>query len=122
MIAEFGKKYYKIKEVAELIGVPQSTLRFWESEFEQLKPKRNDHNRRYYTPEDIETVRIIHYLVKTQGHKIEYAKEELRKNKKNVSNKLLIVEELTNVKRELQQLLNSLNLRGKKFNLTEEND
>lgn len=120
MEGELSKKYYKIKEVAELVDIPQSTLRFWESEFEQLRPKRNAHNRRYYTPKDIETVRIIAYLLKTQGHKIEFAKEQLRNNRKNLSNKLQIIEELTNVKKELQQLLNSLNLRGQKFNLADE--
>lgn len=117
---DLTKKYYKIKEVAELVNIPQSTLRYWESEFEQLTPKRNAHNRRYYTPQDIETVRIISFLLKTQGHKIEYAKEQLQNNRKNLSNKLIIIKELTNVKKELQQLLNSLNIRGQKFNLADE--
>ena len=62
------KDYYKIKDVAELIGVPQSTLRYWEKEFPECSPRRSATNIRYYTPADIETLRIIHFLLKvSQG-------------------------------------------------------
>ena len=55
----FEKKYYKIREVAEILGLPPSTLRFWESRFTIIKPKRNEHGTRFYTPTDIETIRMI---------------------------------------------------------------
>lgn len=105
------KKYYKIKDVAEIVGVPQSTLRFWESEFPELCPMRTGNNTRYYTPEDIEVVRIIHFLVKVKGLKIEAAKSELASNRTNVSKRLKIIEKLTSVRDELEMLLKSLQKR-----------
>ena len=48
------KKYYKIREVAEMLGLPPSTLRFWESKFTIIKPKRNNGGTRFYTPSDVE--------------------------------------------------------------------
>ena len=67
---ELSKQYYKIKEVAEILDVPQSTLRFWEKEFPMIKPIRSSHNIRYYRPQDIELLRIIHYLINDKGLKI----------------------------------------------------
>ena len=58
------KKFYKIGEVAELTGLPVSTLRFWEQQFTIIKPRRNDRGTRFYTPDDVERIRMIHYLVK----------------------------------------------------------
>lgn len=107
----FNKKYYKIKDVAEMIGVPQSTLRFWENEFPELNPMRSTKNIRYYTPSDIETVKIINFLVKTRGLRIEAAKKELSGNKSNVSRRLRIIEKLTDVRDELKIILSSLEKR-----------
>ena len=75
------KRYYKIREVAELLQLPASTLRFWESQFTILKPKRNDGGTRFYTPSDIETLKMIKYLVKDKGLKIEAAQEAVRREK-----------------------------------------
>ena len=114
MPSDLTKKYYKIKDAAELIGVPQSTLRFWESEFPGIKPMRSPHNIRYYTPSDIETLRIIFYLVKIRGLKIEAAKEQMRLNKTNISKKLEIIDKLRDVRDELELMLDSLDLRSKR--------
>lgn len=111
------KKFYKIKEAAEIIGVPQTTLRYWETEFDVLKPRRSAHNQRYYTPADLETLQIIHFLLYTKGLKVEAAKEYLIHNRKNVSNKLQIINKLENLKSELEILLQSLNLRTQKLQL-----
>lgn len=73
------KKYYKIREVSEIIGVPPSTLRFWEKQFPSISPKRNSGRTRYYTPGDIERIQMIHYLLKDKGLKIEAAQEVLAK-------------------------------------------
>ena len=78
------KKYYKIRDVAEMIGVPCSTLRFWEKEFSDLRPKRNDGGTRFYTPRDVEIVRMIHYLVKEKGLKIDAARDQLHRNRSGV--------------------------------------
>lgn len=105
------KKYYRIKDVAEIIGVPQSTLRFWETEFPQCAPKRNRSNVRYYTPENIETLRVIHYLLKIKGLKLEAAKEQLKVNKENVFKRQEIIDRLTRVRDELESLMLALNKR-----------
>lgn len=103
-----------------MLDLPATTLRFWEKEFEQLKPRRNDHNRRYYTPKDIETLRIISYLIKTRGHKIEAAKEQLRKNRKNLSRSIEVIEKLKEVRSDLEGVLHSLNIRGLKLGISNE--
>ena len=105
------KKFYKIKDVADMIGVPQSTLRFWESEFPELSPMRSSKKIRYYTTDDIETVKIINYLVKTRGLRLEAAKKELSGNKKNVSKRLRIIDKLTDIRNELQGILGGLEKR-----------
>ena len=101
----FEKKYYKIREVAEILGLPPSTLRFWESRFTIIKPKRNEHGTRYYTPSDIETIRMIYYLVKEKGLKLEAAQEEIRRNQSGVSKRFEAVDRLRSVRDRLSLLL-----------------
>lgn len=105
------KKYYRIKDVSELLNVPASTLRYWEAEFPELKPRRNQSNTRYYTFDDISTLRMIHYLVKVKGLRIEAAKDELKSNRKNVSRRLNIIDTLTQTRNDLQEILNALRKR-----------
>ncbi len=104
MSEEFSKKYYKISEVAELLGLSTPTLRFWEKKFTILKPKRNQHGVRLYTPEDIETIRLVLFLVKQKGLKIEAAQQEIRVNRKNVSQRAEIIQRLTAVRDKLKEL------------------
>lgn len=105
------KQYYKIREVAELLEVPASTLRFWESCFPEVKPKRNSHGIRQYTPRDIEMLRLVRYLVKDKGLKIEAAVEQIRHNKSNVSRRFEVIERLEVVRDRLGDLLLALNTR-----------
>ena len=108
----FTKNNYKIKEASEIIGVPQSTLRYWEQEFKELNPRRSAHNQRYYSPQDMELLQIIRFLLHTKGLKVDAAKEYLSHNRHNLSKKLEVIEKLERVKSELQLLLRSLNLRS----------
>ena len=108
MNSEFTKSYYKIKDVSEMLGVPESTLRYWEKTFSGLEPVRTSSNRRAYRPQDVEYLKIIHYLLKTRGLKIDSAKELLRNNKKNITQRLEIIGRLNHIKGELQQILNGL--------------
>lgn len=114
MEEDFSKRYYKIKDVAEYVGVPESTLRFWEKEFPEIAPTRSNTNRRLYTPADIKTFRILYYLVKTKGLKIQAAKEQLRSNKANLSKRIEIIDDLNDVKSQLTLLLKSLEKRSRK--------
>lgn len=109
---EFSKSFYKINDVAEFVGVPPTTLRFWETKFpEELAPIRNAARTRYYTPEMIERARMIKYLVHTRGMKIEAAKEELRHNRRNISRRMKILDTLGEIRSELTMILKGLEKR-----------
>lgn len=108
---EYSKKYYKIKDVADMLGVSQAALRYWEQEFKECAPVRSSTGRRYYRPADIETLRKIHYLLKVRGLRIEAAKEQMRVNPKNVSKRVEVVGKLCQLRDELQMLLKSLEKR-----------
>ncbi|MCM1490329.1 MAG: MerR family transcriptional regulator [Muribaculum sp.] len=108
---EFDKKYYKIKDVAEFIGVPETTVRFWEKEFPEINPKRASRGIRYYSPSDIETLRIIHFLLKVRGLRIDAAKHQMHINRKNISNRLKVIDELMDIRHEIDIMLNTLDKR-----------
>lgn len=108
---EFDKQFYKIRDVAELLDIAPSTLRYWESEFPEISPRRSRTNQRYYRPSDIRVLRMIHYLVKVKGLRIEAAKEELSKNRNNISRKMEIIDLLTDTKSQLEEILSALNKR-----------
>lgn len=103
------KKYYKIREVAEILNIPASTLRFWENQFTIIKPKRNEHGTRFYTPSDIETIKMVHFLVKEKGLKLDAAQEQIRHNHSGVSRKHKAIERLKSIRSELQNMLNAVN-------------
>lgn len=71
------KLYYSIGEVSDMTDLEQHVLRYWESEFEQLKPRKNRAGRRIYTEEDIAMVRRVHYLLKDEKYTIEGARQVL---------------------------------------------
>lgn len=108
---DFDKKYYRIGDVAEFIGVPVTTVRYWEKEFPEISPARKSRGIRYYTPSDIETLRIIHYLLKVKGLKIEAAKQQMQINRKNISKKIKVLDELTEIRSELEVMLKTLGKR-----------
>lgn len=106
------KRYYRIKDIAEFIEETPSTLRYWESEFEVLKPKRGSKGRRLYTQKDLDTLRKIKFLLRTKGMHINTAKEQLKNNFANVSTRTQALTELEKVKEELEILLKSLSKRS----------
>lgn len=106
---ELDKKYYRIREVADILGLPASTLRFWESRFTVIKPRRSDSGIRMYSPADIETIRIIHYLVKEKGLKLDAAQEEVRRNRHGVSRRYEAITRLRSIRERLQNILDGLN-------------
>jgi len=71
------KLYYSISEVAGMLEVPISTIRFWENEFDILKPMKNKKGNRLFTPADIKNLRIVHHLVKEEGMTLAGAKKRL---------------------------------------------
>lgn len=108
---DLSKKYYKIGDVADFLGVPQATIRYWEMEFPEISPSRTATGIRQYTPSDIETLRIIHYLIKVKGLKVEAAKTQFRLNRDNISKKLKVFTELQDIRSELEVMLKALTKR-----------
>lgn len=72
------KQYYTIGEVAQLLSVSTSLLRYWEKEFQQLKPQKSKQGIRKYTQADIDQLRVIYHLIKEQGYTIRGAREHLK--------------------------------------------
>ncbi len=81
---EIAKLYYSIGEVAEMFDVNTSLIRFWEKEFDIIKPKKNRKGNRLFTPEDIDNFKVIYNLVKEQGLTLEGAKKYLKENRNDV--------------------------------------
>lgn len=98
------KKYYRIREVADILNIPASTLRFWENQFTIINPKRTDTNRRLYTSSDIETIRLVYYLVKEKGMKLEAAQAEIRRNRSNVSKRIEVIDRLRAIRAEIVRM------------------
>ena len=92
-----------------MLGIPVTTLRFWEREFPIIKPKRTVTGRRSYTVDDIEKVSMVNYLIKERGLKIEAAKEYLRTNPQGIDQRHRTVIRLKTIRATLQELLDTLN-------------
>lgn len=99
------KLYYSIGEVAEMFEVNASLVRFWEKEFDIIKPQKNKKGNRLFTPEDIENFKLIYNLVKEQGLTLEGAKKYLKENKKAVKHEL---KSTKNQQQEIEQKLKAI--------------
>lgn len=75
---EIEKLYYSIGEVADMFSVSKSLIRFWETEFEILKPRKNQKGTRLFTKKDIENLKLIYHLVKEKGYTLEGARKTLK--------------------------------------------
>lgn len=102
------KKYYKISEVAEILNIPASTLRFWEKSFTVIKPKRNSHGTRFYTMSDIEKISMVHYLVKERGLKLDAAQQQIRINPKGVERRHQTIARLKDIREKLRTMISAL--------------
>ncbi len=102
------KKYYAIGEVAEMFNVATSLIRFWESEFDVIRPKKNRKGNRQFTKEDIENVRLIYHLVKERGFTLQGAKDMLKNDSGVMRDKMEIIESLNNVRQFLLELRNQI--------------
>jgi len=101
---EIKKLYYGIGEVADIFDVNTSLIRFWEKEFDIIKPKKNAKGNRMFTEADVNNFFIIYHLVKERGFTLQGAKEKLKNNKEDTINQIEIVKSLTEVKSFLLEL------------------
>lgn len=102
------KVYYTIGEVAEIFEVNTSLIRFWEKEFDILKPQKNKKGNRLFTRQDLENLRIIFHLVKERGYTLQGAKDQLKQNRDDIVNKVEIFDSLNRIKAFLTELKNDL--------------
>ncbi len=105
---EIEKLYYSIGEVADIFNVAPSLIRFWESEFELIKPKKNRKGNRQFTKEDIDNVRTIYHLVKEKGFTLQGAKEMLKNNSQAVRDKMELIESLKTIRKFFTELRDKL--------------
>lgn len=102
------KRYYSIGEVAKAFDVNASLIRFWDKEFDVLKPKKNAKGNRMFTPEDVKNLQLIYHLVKERGFTLEGAKTHLKEGKKQTLDKFEIVAKLETIKAQLTDLKKNL--------------
>jgi len=102
------KRYYKIGEVAKAFGLNTSHIRFWEKEFDILKPKKNNKGNRLFTQEDLKNLKLIYHLVKEKGFTLEGAKSKMKENPKNVKSNHDIIIRLETIKAELIKIKNQI--------------
>ena len=104
---ELTKLYYSIGEVAELLHVNASTIRFWEKQFPQIKPKKNKKGNRLFTPAEILLLQKIALLLHKEGYTIEGAKKALKEKKEeDITN--IVIDDLNEIKKRLIQILNKV--------------
>lgn len=103
-----GKLYYSIGEISKAFGVNASLIRFWEKEFDILKPKKNAKGNRKFTQEDVKNLQLIYHLVKERGFTLDGAKIHLKENQKQTLDKFEIIRKLETIKTQLTELKNQL--------------
>ncbi|MCD7937584.1 MAG: MerR family transcriptional regulator [Tannerellaceae bacterium] len=104
------KLYYSISEVAQIFQVNESTLRFWEKEFDTIQPRKTGKGTRFYKQEDIDAIRVIYYLVKERGMTLAGARQRLKDNKDTTIRQADIVNRLQQIKQELISLKEAFDL------------
>ena len=102
------KLFYTMSEVCELLDIPDSTVRFWEREFKEIKPKRNAKGNRLFSSEDIENLKLIRNLVKDRKMTIAGAKEVIKSKKKGAKRELNLMDTLQKIRGELLQLMQDI--------------
>lgn len=102
------KRYYSIGELAKAFNVNASLIRFWDKEFDILKPKKNAKGNRMFTPEDVKNLQLIFHLVKERGFTLEGSKIHLKEGQKKTLDTFEIVSKLEGIKMQLQQIKEGL--------------
>src|ERR1700760_4383092 len=101
---EINKMYYTMGEVSAMFDVNQSLIRFYEKEFEVLQPKKNKKGNRYFTPEDIENLKIIFHLIRDKGYTLHGAKEYLKNNMADSKDSNRVISSLESLKKFLLEV------------------
>ena len=102
------KRYFSIGEVAKAFNVNASLIRFWDKEFDILKPKKNAKGNRMFTQEDVRNLQLIYHLVKERGFTLDGARTHLKEGTKKTLDKFEIISRLEGIKAQLVNMKNAL--------------
>jgi DNA-binding transcriptional MerR regulator len=102
------KRYYSIGELSKAFNVNASLIRFWDKEFDVLKPKKNAKGNRMFTPEDVKNLQLIYHLVKERGFTLDGAKVHLKEGQKKSMDKYEIIRKLELIRTNLLNIKNEL--------------
>ena len=103
-----NKRYYSIGELAKAFNVNTSLIRFWDTEFDILKPKKNAKGNRMFTIDDVNNLKLIYHLVKERGFTLDGARTHLKEGQKKVLDKFEIISKLESIKAQLLQIKNEI--------------
>jgi DNA-binding transcriptional MerR regulator len=110
---DIEKQYYTIGEVAAQFNVAPSLIRFWETEFEELRPRKSKKGNRLYTPQDIDTFRTIYHLVKERGYTIPGARDMLKQKGPQLKEKIDVIQSLERIRKFMVTMKKELDAIGK---------
>tara|TARA_Y100001968_G_C19231470_1_gene654686 strand:+ start:509 stop:838 length:330 start_codon:yes stop_codon:yes gene_type:complete len=102
------KLYYSIGEVSKILGINNSKIRFWEKEFEILKPKKNKKGNRRFTENDLKRLKLIHHLLKERKYTISGAKKKIQNEHRKLEKNQEAIEKLKQLKIELIEIRENL--------------
>ena len=105
---ELTKVYYSIGEVAEMFDVNTSLIRFWEKEFDIIKPKKNKKGNRLFTKKDVKNYQLIFHFVKERGYTLKGAKEKLKGNPNEMAQNHEVIKKLNHIKSFLLEIKKEL--------------
>jgi len=107
-VDEPSKLYYSISEVSAKFGVNASLIRFWEKEFDIIKPRKNAKGNRLFTQQDIDNIALIHHYVKERKLTLEGARQKIRQNRDDAEHTFQIVQSLKKVRAMLLELKDNI--------------
>ena len=105
---ENHKLYYSIGEIANMLNVNNSLIRFWEKEFDIINPKKNSRGNRIFTKNDVQNISLIHHLLKEKKYTIQGAKKKIRENKDGAKKNLAIIQNLKDIRNDLTRIRDEL--------------
>ena len=108
MLKKENKLYYSIGEISKMLNVNTSLIRFWEKEFDIIKPKKNTRGNRIFTKNDVDNILLIHHLLKEKKYTIKGARKKIRENKDGARKNFQIIQNLNNIRKQLSAIRDEL--------------
>ena len=93
-----------MREVSEILGVSKSLIRFWESEFDHIKPNKNSKGDRRFTAENVEQLRLVYHLVKERGFTLAGARHEIKEQRDRLRQKIQVLDKMKEIRGFLKEL------------------